>query len=137
MPCLIITGTRDRSYSRSQFLTIFTRHLQTDSYVILGDCPTGIDRYALDYVKEKGIAHNVHIANWYPNGKYWSGAGPLRNSKMIEEAVVWSIIHPSDQVLCLAFPKGNSPGTRNCISLAKRSGIEVEVIEWQPDGYNH
>lgn len=61
------------------------------------------------------VATEVYQADWAKYGNY---AGPIRNKQMLES--------PADKVL--AFIKGKSTGTRNCVTQAKELGIETEVI---------
>jgi hypothetical protein len=51
-------------------------------------------------------------ADWEKNGR---AAGYIRNAEMVR----------SGADICLAFPLGASPGTRNCMRLAAEAGIRV------------
>lgn len=54
----------------------------------------------------------VHPADWRSHGRK---AGPIRNAEMVRRGAV----------VCLAFPVGNSPGTRGCMAMARAAGIPV------------
>ena len=54
------------------------------------------------------------MRNWKNLGRK---AGPLRNQKMVDLGAD----------ICIAFPQGESRGTRNCMKLADKAGIEVVV----------
>lgn len=58
----------------------------------------------------------VHEAHWARHG---CAAGPLRNAEMVAAGAD----------ICLAFPIGPSPGTRDCIARAEAAGIPVVIHE--------
>jgi len=107
--------------------------------LVHGGCPTGADQIA-DRVWRRWMPSfprllepEVHRANWghcTPEcplghrkqrgaGTYCPLAGFRRNAEM---AALGAYI-------CLAFPLGESPGTRNCMMLAEKAGIPVRVFE--------
>lgn len=93
----------------------------------VGDCPTGVDALVRDWAQ--GFSR-VFKADWKGVGK---AAGPLRNGRMVTAAKRWADKpywegHIVD-VLVLAFPKGKSPGTRDCMKQAQVAGLEVRVVE--------
>ena len=73
----------------------------------IGDCPTGVDRYVDGRFPDtqKFIARGA-----------WPAAGPIRNGRMLQGAVV-----------LIAFPGPKSRGTLNTIEQAIRRGIETHV----------
>lgn len=84
--------------------------------LIHGDAP-GADSMAAwaaeELFKNKvDIEIEVHPANW---SKYGHAAGPIRNKEMVDLGAN----------VCLAFQRGNSSGTANCIKLADDVGIPV------------
>ena len=78
----------------------------------------GADYLADEIAKEIGLEvdpHPVTPEEWDTIGKK---AGPLRNKRMVDT------LNPLTDV-CLAFPLGESRGTRGCMALAEEAGIPV------------
>ncbi|AFI24974.1 hypothetical protein [Mycobacterium phage SWU1] len=71
------------------------------------------DRWAWG-MKQEGwdVLPELHRADWERYGKR---AGILRNIEMVRAGAD----------ICLAFPLGNSVGTRHCMREAERAGIPV------------
>ena len=84
--------------------------------VVHGDCPTGIDKGADVVARRMGFTVEPHPADWAKLGKR---AGPMRNQAMVDLGAD----------LCLAFPMGESRGTRDCMRRAEAAGIPVEIHE--------
>ena len=63
--------------------------------------------------------YEVYRADWTKNGK---AAGPIRNSKMVKSAKA-----------LVAFWDGKSPGTKDVIQKAKKAGLSVRVIRFDPN----
>ena len=80
----------------------------------------GADALGEEYAHEHSIELTLFPADW---SRYGRAAGPIRNSQMIEYA-------QEANALVVAFWNGKSPGTKNTIDLAKRSGIEIYVIRY-------
>lgn len=72
----------------------------------------GADRIAGEVAAELGMAVEVYPADWEAFGK---SAGYRRNKEMVEAG--------ADVVL--AWPLGESRGTRMCMALAEQAGIPV------------
>jgi hypothetical protein len=103
--------------------------------VVHGDCPTGADRIARQWVEEmqhrgfEGVDQEPHPADWgrdcdehcyhkprTKNGEpYCPVAGHLRNQEMVDATAY----------ACLAFPLPDSRGTKDCITRAKKADIEI------------
>ena len=83
--------------------------------LVHGDA-TGADRMAEDLWRQTGMPVERHPANWRAHGRL---AGPVRNRAMVAAGAD----------LCLAFPLGESKGTRGCMREAARAGIPTRVIE--------
>lgn len=73
----------------------------------------GVDRWADDWARQRGIRREPHPADWATWGK---AAGAMRNKQMAELGA-----HG-----CVAFPGGD--GTANVVRHAERFGIGI----WQP-----
>lgn len=78
----------------------------------------GADWLAGCVARRWGFTEERHPADWNRHGR---AAGPIRNTHMISLGA---------DVL-LAFPIGESPGTRGCITLAVAAGIPV--LDHDPD----
>ncbi|BBC43622.1 DprA-like DNA processing chain A [Mycobacterium phage AN9] len=71
------------------------------------------DRWAWGKRQEGyNVTPELHRADW---DRYGKRAGILRNIEMVQAGAD----------LCLAFPLGNSVGTRHCMREAERAGIPV------------
>lgn len=99
-----------------------------DLMVVVGDCPTGVDRVVRDYCKSRGIDVLCGLANWNLLGRR---AGPRRNSAMVE--VVVALKKAGWSASAHAFPSLESRGTRNFIGLCQVSTLEIEVM-WVDGG---
>lgn len=93
-------------------------------YVILGDCPTGVDAYAREWCKA-----NLPATAWWKHSAAWklfgTSAGPRRNQVMVGHALQY--VQSGSNVRVLAFPRGG-PGTRDCMKQARRAGLTVEEL---------
>jgi len=85
--------------------------------IIHGGCPTGADAHAAQWAFDFDVREEVYPANWEMYGK---AAGLFRNQQMVDAGAD----------VCLAFPLGESRGTRDCVRRAVEAGIPVKVIEW-------
>ena len=98
-------------------LKAWDAHGKADTIVVVhGACRAGIDRYAGAAARVIGCAEEPHPADWDTYGK---AAGPIRNQAMVDLGAD----------LCIAFPRGESRGTRDCMRRAEAAGIPVEVHE--------
>lgn len=82
----------------------------------VGDCPSGVDKLALEVANKHGLECNIFVADWDRHGK---AAGPIRNGEMIARSpdLVYAFRH-----------NGHSPGTDDCIRQAKEAGIPTYVV---------
>lgn len=116
MKVILVTGSRtDSEELRSSVYAALTES-QPD-FLILGDCPTGADSYALHWAKGNGVNYSIH----YADKNLWPAAGPLRNQQMVNEG---------KQLLAevFAFPCGESRGTRDCMRKARKAGLKVTEL---------
>lgn len=126
---LVITGTRE-PLSFAEQSTIWGAVGRTVAgyrtwQVFVGDCPTGVDAWVFDALRRtKSTKTRVFYADWRA---YPKAAGPIRNRAMVDAAV--DKARDDAVVKVLAFPKGKSSGTRNCIGLARKAGLNIEVTE--------
>lgn len=92
-----------------------------------------VDALALETAGRFDWDHEEYGADWYNScdnrcyhakyiNNFCPAAGPRRNKIMVDQ-----LDPETDQVL--AFPYGKSAGTRGCIKLAERAGLDVIVYE--------
>lgn len=84
--------------------------------VVVGDCPTGVDRFVVLWCRQRRVAYRVYSANWSAFG---SAAGPKRNREMIDT-------ERPDKVLAFLHPA--SKGAMGCARYARKQGYQVEEI---------
>jgi hypothetical protein len=78
-----------------------------------GHCPTGVDAMADAWCElQPGMAVDRMPASWATLGKK---AGPRRNLQMVRLPTT----------IVLAFPLGESRGTRDCMAKATAQGLRV------------
>lgn len=121
---IIVAGSRDyKNYNQladTLDLLISTLHVaKSEIEIVSGGC-RGADELGERYAKESCIKCVIFPADW---GKYGRSAGPIRNNQMANYAA------SADRGILVAFPIGESRGTRNMIDTARRCGLEVEVYE--------
>lgn len=82
----------------------------------------GADDLGLKFAKEYGFKYKMFIPKWQrPDGTTDRGAGIKRNHEM------------GDYADCLiAFWDKRSRGTKDMINYAKKKGLEVKVVEYEP-----
>ena len=79
---VIVCGGRAYSDRARVFSALDRLHAEKGiDCVIHGACPTGADRWADEWAKERGVAVEPHPADWIRLGRW---AGPCRNSEMID-----------------------------------------------------
>lgn len=120
MPRILVTGSRDWEDEMTVCLALWTSYcdLKEHGEVILvsGNCPTGADSIAERFWEANGMTVERHPADWHKFGKF---AGPRRNKEMVDLGAD----------VCLAFPLGESRGTRGCMKLAKDAGIPIRDFD--------
>ena len=111
---VLVTGSRD--WTRQDVVwSALHEHLGSEPLGIIrhGACPTGADKMADIWGDlQPGIAVDRVPAAWEIHGK---SAGPKRNARMVTLKAD----------ICLAFPLGESRGTRDCMRKAEAAGIRV------------
>lgn len=118
---LVVTGSRFGFVGLEQWLDRWVKKYGAPELVILGDA-RGVDAQAREWAIKHGYTYIVHVADWQTHGK---SAGPVRNQKMIDMANIgdW----------CVAFPKGESKGTYDCIRRAKQRGLFTFIPQEMSD----
>lgn len=116
---VIIAGSR--KFNDYEILRDFCDYLLAnkvaDGYkiVIISGHAQGADMLGERYAEERGYELIIMEANW---NKYKKGAGRIRNNKMAEIGNA-----------LIAFPVGDSPGTRHMIEAARKNNLIVREIK--------
>lgn len=99
--------------------------------LILGDCPTGADKYALDWAELMirrlyPVDYRRFVADWKTHGK---AAGPFRNTEMVKNALQ-EHRDTGEPLYCVAFLKEGerNRGTLDCASKAQQFGVYVRYL---------
>ena len=130
MSVAIFTGSRDLKLSQATWL----RDLSGKSFDeiekevrvgFVGCCPSGLDRFARYYMEP--VVHVIK-ANWDVEGR---SAGPKRNSRMVKAAAALAEAL-GVELVCHAWPLGESRGTRDCMRKAEAAGARVVVHTKEP-----
>lgn len=92
---------------------------------LVGCCPTGLDYLVREVSGRNGFAAPLIIfkAHWNTEGR---SAGPKRNSRMVKAAAALAEAL-GVELVCHAWPIGESRGTRDCMRKAKAAGARVVV----------
>lgn len=117
----VVTGSRENGHLLMD-LVCYTLSLAEPDFLILGDCPTGVDAFALAWACCNDVKRKRHIADWRGLRKK---AGPVRNGEMVAHGVLLG-------AEVIAFPRGG-PGTADCMKQARAAGLPVHVIRWAAD----
>lgn len=127
----IFTGTRSELTvnEKSQVTKDLATHVDLRTRVgpceiYVGDCPSGLDRYVRSWLGDSPCMH-VFQAFWASEGR---GAGPRRNARMVG-AAHGRAAKLGIPLVCYAYPRGRSPGTRDCMRRAEAAGAEMRGRE--------
>lgn len=118
-PRLLVTGSRDfndRDLMTEALKAAWIKLGRNDSTVLVHGAARGADTLAASVWQSKGLPVEPHPADWNTLSRR---AGHVRNAEMVAAGAD----------LCLAFPVGESRGTRGCMGLVRAAGIELEVFE--------
>ncbi len=111
---ILITGSRDW-LDQQTIKAALDEHWDPVAVLVSGACRTGADMLCESYWTMRGGTVEQHEADWKRFGR---AAGPMRNKHMVDLGAD----------LCLAFLRGDSPGTTGTIGLARAAGIPVKVF---------
>lgn len=121
---ILVMGSRDFPNEKLVWSVlerlISAAHVNGERIVFVhGDCPTGVDAFAVScvtkYMKSGfDVALEAHPADW---DQFGNAAGPIRNRQMAERGAEQG----------LAFWDGRSPGTLDGIRKANKHHIVVTV----------
>jgi hypothetical protein len=127
---VLVTGSRNWPSSNAvwQALTALYEGAGEPLTVVHGDCPTGADKAASEWVRElrQGIEEK-HPADWKKDGR---AAGPIRNAEMVAKgadvclAFLGSCVKPG----CTWAEIGHtSHGASDCAVKAMAAGIDTRI----------
>lgn len=124
MTRIIIAGSREfndyrKMVTKLDELGIHLLATMDDIEIVSGHC-SGADICGEKFAMKFHYPLKIFPAEW---DKYGKAAGPIRNEQMAKYAT------EADRGILVAFPIGESKGTKNMIKLAKQYGLEVNVIE--------
>lgn len=114
---ILVTGSRvwtDRLAIRSALLEA-TAGTEPRNVTVVHGAARGADSLAADVARELGMRAEAHPADWARHGK---AGGHIRNAEMVR----------CGAHLCLAWPLGESRGTRGAMKLAREAGILVRNL---------
>lgn len=111
---VLITGSRNWTDEKKieRAIQIATLGQSKSRTVIVHGAAKGADRIAGTIAEGMGLHVEAYPADWDVHGK---SAGPIRNQQMVDLGAD----------ICLAFPLGESRGTRHCMQAAEKAGIKV------------
>ena len=122
MTRIIIAGSRDFNDYYMVCMAMLNNPWFTtvkDVEIVSGGC-RGADTLGERFARENNIKLTIFYADW---DRYGKSAGPIRNEQMAKYA------SEANHGILIAFPLGESRGTRNMIEVAKRYGLETHVYE--------
>lgn len=129
---IIVTGSRDWT-DRDLIWHELNQRATSNAVIVHGDCPTGADRMAKDWIKtQPDIIEEAHPADWK---RYGRRAGPIRNREMVElnADICLAFIGPCTSPRCNLAGEHFSHGASGCAQMAKDA--KIEVISFVVDNY--
>lgn len=118
-----MTGSRNWSEKCDVYDALEKAFESSDGIMVVvhGDCPTGADAQAAEWVKKKALMRYMveaepHPADW--SGPHKKGAGYRRNAEMVALGAD----------LCLAFILDGSNGASHTEKLARKAGIKTKTF---------
>ena len=109
---ILVTGSRDWTDTETIYRALRDAKVESRSHVLVHGGARGADSIAAWLARSLDYEVEPHPADWRTHGK---AAGPIRNKEMVDLGAD----------LCLAFPIGESNGTRGCMRLCEVAGIPV------------
>lgn len=122
---LVILITGDRYWtSYDTIFNILSEYKNRSVLLIHGMC-YGADILSDKAAKELGFQISCNPADWK---KFGRSAGPIRNTAMVKEALEYK--NKDIEVKVLAFHDNieTSKGTKSCITIAKKYGLDVSLF---------
>lgn len=122
---ILVTGSRvwtDRAAVAAALRWAITTHQPQptrEQVTVVHGAARGADTLAAQVAAGWGVRVEAYPADWGLHGK---AAGILRNAEMVAAGAD----------ILLAFPLGESRGSRHCAGLAEAAGIRV--VDWPAEG---
>jgi hypothetical protein len=116
MSLVLCTGSREVA-NPDQARSLIAQRLErlpSDTTIMHGDARLGVDGWVDGIAHALGLKVERYPADW----RIGKRAGIIRNERMLD-------LGPD---LVLAFWNGSSPGTRHCITSARKRGLPTEVL---------
>lgn len=114
---VLVTGSRDLDSAEPVFEALAAQAAKVggpENITVIHGCARGADSMAALFCRAWGAIEERYPADWKTYGK---AAGHIRNALMIA----------SKPDVCLAFPRGVSKGTWNCVYKAREAKIPVII----------
>lgn len=115
MKRIAIVGSRN--YPNKQLVIDFISNLPQDTILISGGAK-GVDSWAEDEFKNRGMRTEIYHADWYPLGIFDRSAGFKRNYVIVQNA---------DEIVAFLF--NDSRGTSHSIRVAREQNKPVTIID--------
>lgn len=123
VPLKVVVCTGGRDYEGAVARMKIERAIADErpDLVIVGDCPSGVDRIVLGVCRAMKYDYLMAFAPWDIAG---NAAGPMRNQAMVDYAMPYKAL--GAEVVGLSFP-GNK-GTKDCTNRMRKAGFTVRKI---------
>lgn len=122
---VLVTGARNWTDREAVWNALSDCALSGDglSLVLVGDCPTGADRFAREWCEATTTPVRVYKADWQAHGRR---AGPLRNHEMVLGLCRERALGNYCRGIAFPLPYPDGRGTRDCMHKLRHSGFYVD-----------
>lgn len=117
---ILITGSRDWT-DKEMIKYALLPYANKKVLLIHGDC-RGADKLSGEVAQELEFHISASPANWSLHGR---AAGPIRNREMVNQAKKFKQSGIPTIVLAFHDSLHLSKGTKNCVTLAEKAGLEI------------
>lgn len=109
---MLVCGGRD--YADANMVEYTLGNLKRDGLVIVEGGAPGADTLARNWARRNGVEVRTFHADWKKHGR---GAGPIRNQRMLDEAL---------PEMAIGFPGGR--GTADMLRRAEHAGLAIIMV---------